>query len=151
MVATLQASGKKSTLISNAFDVLTLVEADDQGDFNQSRDLGIAHNRLDSQIPKSSNEEAKNKSSKGGNEEAHDPISSNADYDFGNPESDEDEVFEPDDTSYMSLFGGCNQIEDDFSDGYEAHVYDFPGQLDAFCDQFDIFLKVMVESRQFVS
>nr|GEZ38430.1 hypothetical protein [Tanacetum cinerariifolium] len=124
------------------------------------------------------NEEAKNKISKGGNEEAQskdhgslwekfraskeasfskskstssDPISSNADYDFGNPDSDEDEVFEPDDTSYMSLFGGGNQIEDDFSDGYEAHVYDFPRQLDAFCDQFDIFLKVMVESRQFVS
>nr|GFC03174.1 hypothetical protein [Tanacetum cinerariifolium] len=75
-----------------------------------------------------------------------DPISSNADYDFGNLESDEDEVFEPDDTSYMSSFGRGNQLEDDFSYGYEAHVYDFPGQLDAFCDQFDIFLKVMVES-----
>nr|GEV59415.1 hypothetical protein [Tanacetum cinerariifolium] len=152
---TLQASGKKSTPISNAFDVLTSVEADDQGAFNQSRDLGTAHNGLDSQIPKSSNEEAKNKSSKGGNEEAQlkdhgslwekfraskeasfskskstrsDPISSNADYDFGNPKSDEDEVFEPDDTGYMSSFGGGNQLEDDFSDGYEAYVYDFPGQ-----------------------
>ncbi|GKF58041.1 hypothetical protein Tco_0171578, partial [Tanacetum coccineum] len=72
---------------------------------------------------------------------SRDPISFNADYDFGNPESDEDEVFDPNDTSYMSSFGGDNQLEGDFSDGYEAQVYDLPGQLDAFCDQFDIRLK----------
>nr|GEV76069.1 hypothetical protein [Tanacetum cinerariifolium] len=121
--ATPQAGGEKSTPTSNAFDVLTLVKFDNKGALNQSRDLGTAHNGLDSQIPKSSNKEAKNESSKGGNEEVQskghgslwekfkaskeafssksnstssDPISSNADYDFG------------------------NQLKDDFSDGYEA-------------------------------
>ncbi|GJW16316.1 zinc knuckle CX2CX4HX4C containing protein [Tanacetum coccineum] len=142
--------GEKSTPTSNVFDVLTSVEVDDQGDLNQTRD---------SQIPKPSNEVAENESSKGGNEETQskdhgslwekfkaskeassskatstssDPISSNADYDFGNPESDEDEVFDPDDTSYMSSFGGGNQLEDDFSREYKPQVYDLPMQLDTF-------------------
>nr|GEU49767.1 hypothetical protein [Tanacetum cinerariifolium] len=65
-------------------------------------------------------------------------------FDFGIPESGEDEVYEPDDTmaNCMSSLGGGFQLEDDdFSDGYEAQVYDLPRQLDAFCDQFDIRLK----------
>ncbi|GKC55836.1 hypothetical protein Tco_1083434 [Tanacetum coccineum] len=43
-------------------------------------------------------------------------------------ESDEDEVFMPDDEmyNYMSSFGGCQHLEDDlyFYDRYEAQVYD---------------------------
>ncbi|GKD14671.1 hypothetical protein Tco_1199078 [Tanacetum coccineum] len=57
-----------------------------------------------------------------------DPISSIAGFDFGNPESDEDEVLDPGDemASYMSSSGGGFQLEDDFYDGYEAQVYAFP-------------------------
>ena len=44
-------------------------------------------------------------------------------------DSDEDEVFEPNDdmSRYMSPFGGGQQLQADdfdFSDGYEAQVYD---------------------------
>ncbi|PWA68115.1 rossmann-like alpha/beta/alpha sandwich fold protein [Artemisia annua] len=72
-------------------------------------------------------------------------------FEFGElGKSDEDEVFEPnnDMSRYMSSSGGGQQLEADdfdFSDGYEAHVYDLPGQLDAFFDQFDIRLKNRVQ------
>ena len=71
-------------------------------------------------------------------------------FEFGElGDSDEDEVFEPNDdmSRYMSSFGGGQQqaADDfDFSDGYEAQVYDLPGQMDAFCDQFGILLKIHV-------
>ena len=50
-------------------------------------------------------------------------------FEFG--ELDEDEILEPDDdmARYMSSFGGGQQLEADdfdFSDGYEAQVYDLP-------------------------
>ncbi|GJZ42309.1 zinc knuckle CX2CX4HX4C containing protein [Tanacetum coccineum] len=140
--ATPQASGEKITPTSNAFDVLTSVEADDQLALNQSRDLGMAHDSLWEKF-KASKEASSSKSKS----TSSDPISSNADYDFGNPESDEDEVFDPNDTSYMSSFGGGNQLEDDFSDGYEAQVYDLPGNWMPFVISLTSVLKVMVESR----
>ncbi|GJR74486.1 ribonuclease H-like domain-containing protein [Tanacetum coccineum] len=68
-------------------------------------------------------------------------------FNFGNPESGEDEVYQPNDNmaNCMSYLGGGFHLEDDnFFDGYEAQVYDLHGQLDAFCDQFDIRLKSRV-------
>ncbi|GJS09312.1 hypothetical protein Tco_0366108 [Tanacetum coccineum] len=76
-----------------------------------------------------------------------DPGVPNAEFDFGNLKSDDDEVYEMDGSiAYgTSSLGGGFQLEDDFSDGYEAQVYDIPGQLDALCDQFDIHLKIRVD------
>ncbi|GJW62190.1 zinc knuckle CX2CX4HX4C containing protein [Tanacetum coccineum] len=118
-----RATSDLNTPLSNPFDVLNTV----------TEDVGPSV-----QIPKVSEPVGGGSASKGWNEEAQsndhgslwekfkaskeatsskskstsrDPISFNADYDFGNPESDEDEV------------------------------YDLLGQLDAFCDQFDIRLK----------
>ena len=68
------------------------------------------------------------------------PNSSLGGFDVGEfGESDEDEVFEPDDgmARYLSSSGGGQQLEAndfDFSYGYEAQFYDLHGQLDAFCD-----------------
>ncbi|GKD35057.1 hypothetical protein Tco_1250566 [Tanacetum coccineum] len=118
-------SGMETPIISNSFDVLDTLD-----DMENSEGVKPKH----SHEPVISDPCANVASTS-------DPVLSNAVFDFGNPESDEDEVLEPDDTSYMSSFGGGNQLEDDFSDGYEAQVYDLPGQLDAFCDQFDIRLK----------
>ncbi|GKE37984.1 hypothetical protein Tco_1461389 [Tanacetum coccineum] len=52
------------------------------------------------------------------------------DFVFGEP--DKDEVYEAGDvmSRYMSSLGGGQQLEDDeldFSDVYEAQVYDLPG------------------------
>ncbi|GKA83392.1 hypothetical protein Tco_0804987 [Tanacetum coccineum] len=60
---------------------------------------------------------------------------------------DDDEVYEMDGSMAYgtSSLGGGFQLEDDFSDGYMAQVYDIPGQLDALCDQFDIHLKIRVD------
>ncbi|GJX03669.1 hypothetical protein Tco_0189585 [Tanacetum coccineum] len=118
-------SGMETPIISNSFDVLDTLD-----DMENSEGVKPKH----SHEPVISDPCANVASTS-------DPVLSNAVFDFGNPESDEDEVLEPDDTSYMSSFGGGNQLEDDFSDGYEAQVYDLPGQLDAICDQFDIRLK----------
>ncbi|GKA60072.1 hypothetical protein Tco_0759385 [Tanacetum coccineum] len=108
-----------NTPLSNPFDVLNTV----------TEDVGPSV-----QIPKVSEPVGGRSASKGGNEEAQ--------------SNDNDSLWEKfkaskeaSSSNYMSSFGGDNQLEDDFSDGYEAQVYDLPGQLDAFCDQFDIRLK----------
>ena len=78
------------------------------------------------------------------------PDSAHVGFEFGElGMSDEDEVFEPDDdmAGYMSSSGGVQQLEYDdfdFSNGYKAQVYDLLGQIDAFCDQFDIRIKSFV-------
>ncbi|GJS36918.1 hypothetical protein Tco_0535300 [Tanacetum coccineum] len=61
-------------------------------------------------------------------------------------DSDEDEVYMPDDVNskYISSTGGGFTLEvDDLDcyDGYEAHIYDLPELLQAFCDHYDIHLK----------
>ncbi|GJX70191.1 zinc knuckle CX2CX4HX4C containing protein [Tanacetum coccineum] len=58
----------------------------------------------------------------------------------------EDEVYMPDDVNskYISSTGeGFTMEEDDLDcyDGYEAHIYDLPKQMQAFCDHCDIHLK----------
>nr|GEV35057.1 zinc knuckle CX2CX4HX4C [Tanacetum cinerariifolium] len=117
--ATPQASGEKSTPTSNAFDVLTLEAKNESSKRGNEEAQSKGHGSLWENF-----KAIKEASSSKSNSTSSDPISSNADYDFGNPESDEDGVFDPDDTSYMSSFGGGNQLEDDFSDGYEAQVND---------------------------
>ncbi|GJX24644.1 hypothetical protein Tco_0230940 [Tanacetum coccineum] len=67
-------------------------------------------------------------------------------HEKGNEESDEDEVYLPDND--MSNFisstgGGFNMKEDDldYYKVYEAQIYDLPEQMHIFCDQYDIRLK----------
>ncbi|GKB30922.1 hypothetical protein Tco_0870323, partial [Tanacetum coccineum] len=92
-------SGMETPIISNSFDVLDTLD-----DMENSEGVKPKH----SHEPVISDPCANVASTS-------DPVLSNAVFDFGNPESDEDEVLEPDDTSYMSSFGGGNQLEDDFS------------------------------------
>ncbi|GJR37693.1 zinc knuckle CX2CX4HX4C containing protein [Tanacetum coccineum] len=65
-------------------------------------------------------------------------------------ESDEDEVYMPDDdmSKYISSTGGGFTMEDDdldCYDGYEAQIYDLPEQMQAFCDHYDIRLNSHVK------
>ncbi|GJW77382.1 hypothetical protein Tco_0139064 [Tanacetum coccineum] len=68
-------------------------------------------------------------------------------------DSDEDEVFLKEDemNKYMSSTGGGQLLEEDdlnFYDGYEAQVYDLPGKMLAFCNQFDIRLNNCARSHR---
>ncbi|GJS70188.1 hypothetical protein Tco_0703029 [Tanacetum coccineum] len=79
------------------------------------------------------------------------PISSIGDFE---DDYDDDEVFLPDDEMfrYISSTGGGHQLEEDdlnFSDGYEAQVYDLPRQMQAFCDRFHIRLNSHVRKYMF--
>ncbi|GJT15964.1 hypothetical protein Tco_0874670 [Tanacetum coccineum] len=81
------------------------------------------------------------------------PMSSFRDYVFGKPgESDEDEVYEPDDisASYISSFGGGQQLEEDeldFSDGYETRVYGGDARISALHKLFPL----MVDKKNLAS
>nr|GEV05650.1 COP9 signalosome complex subunit 5b-like [Tanacetum cinerariifolium] len=117
-------SGMDAPTTSNSFDVLnTLNEVENSEELNlknsNEMEQGNKEKNHDKITPLQSVNTSRNTDS------IRDPGSSNADYDFGNPESDKDEVYEPDDTSYMSSFGGGNQLEDYFSDGYEAQVLSY--------------------------
>ncbi|GKF13552.1 hypothetical protein Tco_0055014, partial [Tanacetum coccineum] len=55
-------------------------------------------------------------------------------------ESDEDDVYFPNEEYTSGLGGGFSLDEDDLDcyDGYEAQVYDIPEGLHNYCDGYDI-------------
>ncbi|GJU77837.1 putative reverse transcriptase domain, reverse transcriptase zinc-binding domain protein [Tanacetum coccineum] len=131
------ACGDSFISMSNTFDLLNNIEGDVCGNLENTVSMemnGAGNGKQDINVINASSPNNKNAYAK----EANVASTSNPDlsiggFDFGEPgESDKDEVLEPD--GYMSSLGGGFQLEDDFSDGYEAQIYDLPRQLDAFCD-----------------
>ena len=58
-------------------------------------------------------------------------------------DSDEDKVLEPDNdmAKFLASFVGYHVLEDYFDDDYAAQVYDLPGQLNVYCDMYDVKLQ----------
>ncbi|GJT39305.1 putative reverse transcriptase domain, reverse transcriptase zinc-binding domain protein [Tanacetum coccineum] len=121
-----RAKSNMNTLLSNSFDVLNAIEEDDYGTNDKGDPNVSAYNKPTYEDDVKAQEEG-----------SLWPMEDLVD------ESDEDEVFLPDDDMpiYMSSTSrGCNMDEDDLDcyNGYEAQVYDLPEQMQAFCDHYDI-------------
>ncbi|GKE11919.1 hypothetical protein Tco_1415470, partial [Tanacetum coccineum] len=134
--------------LKNSFD--TLMEKDnnlEEGDVGSSHNVDVVD---------------KNENSKGGNEEEKSKDQGNfwerfkaskkassskpkSDYD---DDSDEDEVYFPQEEYTSGMGGGFSLDEEDLDgfDGYEAHAYDLPKKIQTFCDDFDIRLNRYVLS-----
>ncbi|GJU00958.1 retrovirus-related pol polyprotein from transposon TNT 1-94 [Tanacetum coccineum] len=128
------ACGNKSTPISNAFSVLNSKEGAECGDPFPTNDAGSAQNDGGVQNPSLGTEEAivecekdslwsKVKAAK---EASKSNLRSTSDFE---EESDEDEVYFPNEEYTSGMGGGFSLEEDDLDcyDGYEAHVFDMPG------------------------
>ncbi|GKD73873.1 hypothetical protein Tco_1332155, partial [Tanacetum coccineum] len=113
------ACGDKSTSISNAFSVLNSEEGAECGDLFPTNDAVSAQNDGGVQNPSLGMEEAANEASKSNPR-------STSDFE---EESDEDEVYFPNEEYTSGMGGGFSLEEDDLDcyDGYEAQVFDVPG------------------------
>ncbi|GJX65907.1 RNA-directed DNA polymerase, eukaryota, reverse transcriptase zinc-binding domain protein [Tanacetum coccineum] len=142
--STSHASGEKSTLTSNAFDVLNSEEGAEFGGSNLL--LETAHVEGDAQNLKSGTEEAVKEQQQ---DNLWSKFKAAKEASKNNPrsspvveDSEEDEVY-CSNAEYTSRVGsGFSMDEDDLDgyDGYEAQVYDIPERLQTYCDGFDICL-----------
>ncbi|GJX75383.1 hypothetical protein Tco_0313978 [Tanacetum coccineum] len=109
------APSKNSTPMSNSFDTLSKLVEEGINDL-QGKDDGSVQTGF-----------------KGSTEAPVETIGLPSKECINESDTDDDDVF----TSYGLTLGGGNQLEDedlDFSDGYEAQVFDLPGQLKNFRD-----------------
>ncbi|GJY07888.1 hypothetical protein Tco_0374942 [Tanacetum coccineum] len=140
--STSHASGEKSTLTSNAFDVLNSEEGAEFGDSNPI--IKTTHVEGDAKSLKSGTEEAVKEQQK---DNLWSKFKAAKEASKNNPrsspvveDSEEDEVY-CSNAEYTSRVGSSFSMdEDDLDgyDGYEAQVYDIPERLQTYCDGFDI-------------
>ncbi|GJV72404.1 zinc knuckle CX2CX4HX4C containing protein [Tanacetum coccineum] len=143
-----QVSGELKTPTSNTFDVLNVVNEEEQVVSNPNRNeegnndpQGKVDGSVQTGVKKSTEAhvETIGLSSKVTNERGS-PVSKNDYASTSYPASTTWECInesDTDDDNYGSSLGGGNQLEDedlDFSDGYEDQVFDLPGELKNFRD-----------------
>ncbi|GJZ01503.1 gag-pol polyprotein [Tanacetum coccineum] len=138
-------SGDKGTPVSNAFDALNSEERADLGDSNPYKDVGKAHVDGDAQNRKHVNENAVKEKEQ---DSLWSKFKAAKEASKSNPrtvsdleeESDEDDVYFPNEEYTSGLGGGFSLDEDDLDcyDGYEAQVYDIPEGLHYYFDGYDI-------------
>ncbi|GJZ47806.1 MAK10-like protein [Tanacetum coccineum] len=127
-------ASSSNTLLSNAFSVLNLEEGADCGDQFPTNDVGSVQKDKGVQNPILGTEEAVvecEKDSlwakfKAAKEASKSNPKSTSNYE---EESDEDEVYFPNEEYTFGLGGGFSLEDDDLDcyDGYEAQVFDMPG------------------------
>ncbi|GKC07748.1 reverse transcriptase domain-containing protein [Tanacetum coccineum] len=123
--STSHASGEKSTLTSNAFDVLNSEEGAEFGDSNPI--IKTTHVEGDAKSLKSGTEEAVKEQQK---DNLWSKFKAAKEASKNNPRSRGFSLWNDDDWLHPTIIIGY--------DGYEAQVYDIPERLQTYCDGFDI-------------